>query len=126
MEREAESSESESDLDEDAPSPTTAAENKKRLQERRAGGPKEGWDASVGSVDSIAKNAMLNEKKVSEEDYAGRGPGGRTDNIEDGGGEAEREQEIENFVQEELYIHGKVSSTQFALTGFLLIQLHSF
>lgn len=45
------------------------------------------------SVDSIAKSAMLNEPKVSEEKWQ--------DN--------QKEDEKENFVQEELYIHGKVS-----------------
>ena len=43
------------------------------------------------SVDSIAKDAMLNGGKVSEEPWEG-----------------EPETEKENFVQEELYIHGKV------------------
>ena len=55
------------------------------------------------SSDSIAKDAMLNEKKVSEENYAGRSPGKG-----EGDQEEEREQEKENFIQEELYIHGKV------------------
>ena len=48
---------------------------------------------SVVSEDSVAKNAMLGEKKVSEEKW------------DDG----DLEQEKENWVQEELYVHGKVS-----------------
>lgn len=51
-----------------------------------------GNETKVKSEDSIAKNAMLGERKVSEEKWDG-------DDIE---------QEKENFVQEELYIHGKV------------------
>lgn len=44
------------------------------------------------SEDSIAKNAMLGQKKVSEEKWD----------------ESDPEQEKQNFFQEELYIHGKV------------------
>jgi len=68
----------------------------------------EGKDDTVQSEDSIAKDAMLGQNKVSEENYAGREPGT--------GGDSEtknrelREQEKENFIQEELYIHGKVST----------------
>ena len=43
------------------------------------------------STDSIAGDAMLNQGKVSEERWEG-----------------DPEAEVENFVQEELYIHGKV------------------
>jgi len=84
------------------------SQKKKQFEERRqdVGLAGEGKDEGVKSEDSIAKDAMLGEPKVSEENYAGREP--------DTGGEEEdeskelREQEKENFVQEELYIHGKV------------------
>ncbi|KAK0985521.1 hypothetical protein LTR91_005905 [Friedmanniomyces endolithicus] len=66
-----------------------------------------GSDDPVRSVDSIAKDAMLGEPKVSEEDYAGRGETGRDGNNEQSDADM-REQEKENFIQEELYIHGKV------------------
>lgn len=49
----------------------------------------------IVSEDSVAKNAMLGEKKVSEEKWEGD----------------DHEQEKENWVQEELYVHGKVMST---------------
>jgi phospholipase D1/2 len=58
-------------------------------------------------VDSIAKDAMLGEPKPSEERWAGRDG---QDNDGDAQAEEDREQEKENFVQEELYIHGKVCS----------------
>ncbi|KAI9833938.1 MAG: hypothetical protein M1819_003447 [Sarea resinae] len=48
-------------------------------------------EGQVVGQDSIAKDAMLNEGKVSEEEWAG-----------------EEEGEKANYVQEELYIHGKV------------------
>ena len=76
----------------------------------------EGKDEEVQSEDSIAKDAMLGEPAVSEENWAGRKPdkGGQPQPDDDGtahtGGEQEdlREMEKENFIQEELYIHGKV------------------
>lgn len=62
-------------------------------------------DEETHGSDSIAKNAMLGEKKVSEEIWAG----GETHNL-DGYGEDEiANSEKENFIQEQLYIHGKVS-----------------
>ncbi|KAK1076720.1 hypothetical protein LTR48_008994, partial [Friedmanniomyces endolithicus] len=66
-----------------------------------------GSDDPVRSVDSISKDAMLGEPKVSEEDYAGRGDAGRDGNDQQSDADM-REQEKENFIQEELYIHGKV------------------
>ncbi|EMC96787.1 hypothetical protein BAUCODRAFT_489830 [Baudoinia panamericana UAMH 10762] len=67
---------------------------------------KEGKDDTVQSEDSIAKDAMLGEKKVSEENWAGRKPGlGGTDDREN---DQLREQELENFICEELYIHAKL------------------
>lgn len=70
-----------------------------------SGGAAEGKDGGVQSRDSIAQNAMLGEKRVSDEEYAGRGSGtGNLDNDDE-----MREQEMENFVHEELYIHSKVS-----------------
>jgi phospholipase D1/2 len=67
----------------------------------------EGKDPEIESEDSIAKDAMLDEPKVSEEKWAGRGKSGQDEK------EAEelREEERDNFIQEELYIHGKVCST---------------
>lgn len=72
-------------------------DRKRRFESKRSkvglhGGDKEKSD-KIPSADSIAKDAMLNERKVSEEPW------------DDG----DLEQEKENFVQEELYIHGKVS-----------------
>jgi phospholipase D1/2 len=64
-----------------------------------------GTDEKHGSVDSIAKDAMLGEPKPSEERWAGRDG---QDNDGDVQAEEDREQEKENFIQEELYIHGKV------------------
>ena len=107
-EQKLESSESESDLDDD-PEKLSATKSKtdrrKRFEERRedVGLANEGMDDTVMSSDSIAQDAMLGGKKVSEENYAGREPG-----LGEGDPEELREQEKENFVQEELYIHGKV------------------
>lgn len=67
-----------------------------------------GADSKHGSVDSIAKDAMLGEPKPSEEGWAGRGSDIAEDDAQ---AEEDREQEKQNFVQEELYIHGKVRST---------------
>lgn len=50
-----------------------------------------GAEDPITSADSIAEDAMMNGGKVSEEPWAG-----------------EPEAEKENFVQEELYIHGKL------------------
>ncbi|CAK4034672.1 Phospholipase D p2 [Lecanosticta acicola] len=59
------------------------------------------------SNDSIAKDAMLGEKKPSQEGYAGRNSDGTRKGESEHDDEL-RQQELENFVQEELYIHGKV------------------
>jgi len=67
-----------------------------------------GTDGKHGSVDSIAKDAMLGEPKPSEEMYAGREQDRKQDDVADTEAEDLREQEKENFVQEELYIHGKL------------------
>jgi phospholipase D1/2 len=80
------------------------------------GGAAEGIDHKSKSVDSIAKDAMLNEPTPAQEAYAGRHDNGEPILEEEGGRSAVeleklREQENENFVQEELYIHGKVSHT---------------
>ena len=103
---EMESSESESDAD--APSQKNAmsnAERMKQFEERRhdVGLTNSGKDDTVLSSDSIAQDAMLGEKNVTDENYAGRWPG-----VGDGDEEELREQEKENFIQEELYIHAKV------------------
>lgn len=85
-------------------------EKKKQFEEGRedVGSAGEGKDSKVKSEDSIAKDAMLGEPKVSEENYAGRvvDKGGQEGESQDD--KDQREQEKENFVQEELYIHGKV------------------
>lgn len=49
-------------------------------------------DREIKSSDSIAQDALLNQRKVSEEYW----------------GDEDPEKEKENFVQEELYVHGKV------------------
>jgi phospholipase D1/2 len=51
-----------------------------------------GEQTEIKSKDTIAEDAMLNQKKVSEEVWENEDP----------------ETEKENFIQEELYIHGKV------------------
>lgn len=51
---------------------------------------------------------MLDQKNPSEEGYAGRTKDGKPDGDHEKAEES-RQQELENFVQEELYIHGKVS-----------------
>ncbi|KAK4907117.1 hypothetical protein LTR28_000503, partial [Elasticomyces elasticus] len=68
-------------------------DRKRKFEQKRedVGLNGEGKHGKVKSEDSIAKDAMLNEKKPSEEPWE----------------EGEKEQEKENFVQEELYIHGK-------------------
>jgi phospholipase D1/2 len=104
VEDQMESSESESDVEEGGnrqASTASAAETKRRFEERRQD---VGLDEEVLSADSIAHDALLGGKKVSEENYAGRSSS--KGNEED---EEAREQEKENFIQEELYIHGKVS-----------------
>jgi len=65
-----------------------------------------GVDDAHGTVDSIAKDAMLGEPKPSEE----RWPGREIEDPTDVEAEEKRELEKQNFVQEELYIHGKVCS----------------
>ena len=102
------SSEGEGDSDGETEKSRRETKEKKKRFERNAqnadlGG--EGKDTEVQSEDSIAKDAMLGEKKVSEENYAGRTP-----SKGEGDDEKMREQEKENFIQEELYIHGKVRS----------------
>ncbi|KAK6002350.1 hypothetical protein QM012_001988 [Aureobasidium pullulans] len=63
---------------------------KKKFEARRAAAGLR--NDEVISEDSVAKNAMLGEKKVSEEKWD----------------ENDLEQEKANWVQEELYVHGKV------------------
>lgn len=63
-------------------------DQKRRFESSRE---ESGTHEKITSVDSVAKDAMLNEGKVSEEPWEG-----------------DPEAEKENFVQEELYIHGKV------------------
>lgn len=105
----AESSESESDLD-DVPTESLDSNmdhstKKKHLKERKngVGLPGMGKSGEGHSHDSIAKDALLSGISVSEETYSGR------DEDPTETSEEHREQEKENFVQEQLYIHGKVS-----------------
>lgn len=84
-----------------------AADKREELEQRREDEKTEGRGKDDGKQisDSIAHNAMLDGGKVSDEVWAGRG-GGQQDGMEEN--EA-REQEKENFIQEQLYIHAKVS-----------------
>lgn len=63
-------------------------EQKRKFEAQRE---QSGTKENIASIDSIAKDAMLDEGKVSEEPWEG-----------------DPQVEQENFVQEELYIHGKV------------------
>lgn len=88
---------SEGDTDDSGDEQKEAAVDKKRKFEAKRheagiGGEGEERDKKVPSVDSIAKDAFLGEMNVSDEKW------------DDG----DLEQEKGNFVQEELYIHGKV------------------
>ncbi|KAF7194343.1 Phospholipase D [Pseudocercospora fuligena] len=82
---------------------TILADKKRRFEEHQH----ENLDDHVKSQDSIAQDAMLGQKKPSEEAYAGRTKDGKKDG-DDEKSEDARQQELENFVQEELYIHGKL------------------
>ncbi|KAI9805118.1 MAG: hypothetical protein M1825_000952 [Sarcosagium campestre] len=69
-------------------------EREKQIDQKRQFESKKddaGVNDAATSIDSLAKNAMLNGPKVSEEPWAG-----------------DPQAEAENFVQEELYIHGKL------------------
>jgi phospholipase D1/2 len=65
-------------------------DNMRKFEEQRE--QTYGEDREIKSKDNIAQNAMLNHPKVSEELW----------------GENDPETEKENFIQEELYVHGKV------------------
>jgi phospholipase D1/2 len=71
-----------------------AVDQKRKFEAHReaAGLHKEGSNDKIISTDSIAKNAMLGQKLVSEEPWDPEN----------------EEQEKENFFQEELYIHAKL------------------
>lgn len=84
--------------------PKVLAEKKEKFEAER-----EYEQEGEHSNDSIAHNAMLNGKKPSEEPYVGRDENGKRVGHEEED-EENRQQELENFVQEELYIHGKVCS----------------
>lgn len=99
-----------------------AVDDKRKFEAHRdaAGLGGDGANDGVVSEDSIAKDAMLNEKKVSDERWAGRSAKGEGDE------EKDKQQEAENFVQEELYIHGKVSTPDTrSTTTFPLTSTHS-
>ena len=84
-----------------------ASDANAQTEARDPGSTAMGADDAHGTVDSIAKDAMLGEPKPSEE----RWPGRETDDPTDVEAEDKRELEKQNFVQEELYIHGKVCRT---------------
>jgi phospholipase D1/2 len=69
-----------------------AADQKRRFEEQREAVRISSNQEKQTSGDSVAKNAMLAQKKVSSEPWDSN----------------DLEQEKQNFVQEELYIHGKV------------------
>jgi phospholipase D1/2 len=71
-----------------------AVDQKRKFEAHREAADlhKEGSNDKIISTDSIAKNAMLGQKLVSEEPWDPEN----------------EEQEKENFFQEELYIHGKL------------------
>lgn len=100
-------SESESDLDpeEEEAAGAEAAEKKLKLQERRGDLDLTDGDKidKLLASDSIAQDAMLGQPKVSEEAWAGHDAAQMDGLHEDDGRDAEKE----NFVQEQLYIHGK-------------------
>ncbi|EME85348.1 uncharacterized protein MYCFIDRAFT_60226 [Pseudocercospora fijiensis CIRAD86] len=77
---------------------TVLADKKRRFEEHQH----QNMDDHVQSQDSIAHDALLGQKKPSEEQYAGR-----------------KEDELENFVQEELYIHSKllIADDRIAICG---------
>jgi len=64
-------------------------------------------DPHDGSRDSIARDALLGQKLPSEETYSGRDDDGKPQGDDEESRE-NRQQEVENFVQEELYIHAKL------------------
>jgi phospholipase D1/2 len=74
----------------------TSMDHKRRFEEQRdaegVDGKNENKDGEPKTANSIAQNAMLGTKKVSEEPWA----------------HGAEQLELENFVQEELYIHAKV------------------
>jgi phospholipase D1/2 len=82
--------------------PEVLAEKKERFEAHR-----EAEREGEHSIDSIAKDAMLSDKTPSQEPYIGRDENGKRVGSEEED-EENRQQELENFVQEELYIHGKV------------------
>ncbi|SMR62968.1 unnamed protein product [Zymoseptoria tritici ST99CH_3D1] len=82
--------------------PKVLAEKKEKFEAER-----EYEQEGEHSNDTIAHNAMLNGKKPSEEPYVGRDENGKRVGHEEED-EENRQQELENFVQEELYIHGKL------------------
>jgi len=67
-------------------------DRKRRFEEHRRSANATDQKDKQASDDSIAKNAMLGQKKVSDEKWEGDDP----------------ELEKENFIQEELYIHAKL------------------
>ena len=102
----------------DRPAPSDEGSAKKAFREHQddANQAGEGYDVQVKSEDTIAKDALLGEPKPSEETYAGR-----DEHKGEGDNQALRDQELENFVQEELYIHGKVRAVFLPLKNSILI-----
>jgi len=84
------------------------ADRKRRFEAKRQGkGVDKKETDPLKDEDSIAKSAMLGEKKVSEENW------------DDG----HMEEEKQNFVQEELYIHGKVRDIARELSWIYMLTL---
>lgn len=83
------------------------AKQKFEAQRDAANTATEGGVEHIDSEDTIAKDALLGEKPPSKEAYAGRTETGKPDGDSEEDQE-HRQQEVENFVQEELYIHGKL------------------
>jgi phospholipase D1/2 len=108
------SSKDKEDEEEEKPGDTfetsaSAAEKRRQFEDYEGviGNQSEGKDPKSGSADTIAKGALIDEKPPSQEIYAGRGENGEP--IGDSEADEDlRQQEVENFVQEELYIHAKL------------------
>jgi len=84
-------------------SPAELAERRRKFEEQK----QETLEDSARTKDSIAQNALLGEKLVSQEFWPGRNEDG-TINGEEEADKDLRQKELATLVQEELYIHGKI------------------
>ena len=86
----------------------TLAQKRRQFEDytEGVGRESEGKDPQSGSVDSIAKGALIGEPKPSTETWAGRTEDGQPK--EGAENEDLRQDEVYHFVQEELYIHAKL------------------